>query len=284
MRSVVVPLVLLLAALAAVAGAAHARGDPNVAALQVALRARGVYDGTIDGVAGRGTAAAVASFQARRGLIADGIAGRATKRALKRRGRPRLGSRVIVSRSSGWDVAGLQFLLAWQGFPSGAIDGRAGPRTIAAVVRFQRWAGLPPDGLAGRGTIAALRRAPPRSILRFVHPVVAPIGDRFGPRGNRFHTGVDYTAPRGRSVTAAGRGCVEAVGYEPGYGRYVIVRHRLGMTSWYAHLNTVTIDQGDCVVAGNRIGTVGSTGRSTGPHLHFELRVRGAAVDPLSGL
>jgi murein DD-endopeptidase MepM/ murein hydrolase activator NlpD len=56
------------------------------------------------------------------------------------------------------------------------------------------------------------------------------------------------------------------------------------MTSHYAHLNTISVAPGRCVVAGDPVGTVGSTGRSTGPHLHFELRLRGALVDPLSGL
>ena len=63
-----------------------------------------------------------------------------------------------------------------------------------------------------------------------------------------------------------------------------MIRHRLGMTSWYAHLSRIAVRRGQCVTGGDRIGRVGSTGHSTGPHLHFELRVRGAAVDPLSGL
>jgi len=62
-----------------------------------------------------------------------------------------------------------------------------------------------------------------------------------------------------------------------------VIRHRLGMTSWYAHLSCISVPRGRCVVAGDRIGRVGSTGRSTGPHLHFELRLNGAAVDPRTG-
>jgi murein DD-endopeptidase MepM/ murein hydrolase activator NlpD len=56
------------------------------------------------------------------------------------------------------------------------------------------------------------------------------------------------------------------------------------MTSWYAHLGSVAVGRGQCVVAGTPVGTVGTTGNSTGPHVHFELRLRGAAIDPLSGL
>jgi murein DD-endopeptidase MepM/ murein hydrolase activator NlpD len=64
----------------------------------------------------------------------------------------------------------------------------------------------------------------------------------------------------------------------------VVITHRLGMTSWYAHLRAIRVSPGRCLVAGTPIGAVGSSGESTGPHLHFELRLRGAAVDPLTGL
>jgi len=111
------------------------------------------------------------------------------------------------------------------------------------------------------------------------------MGDRFGPRGARFHTGVDFTAPAGTPVVAAGYGCVESAGWNSGgYGNLVVVRHRLGMTSWYAHLAGIAVRPGTCLSAGDRVGSVGATGNATGPHLHFELRVRGAAVDPLTGL
>jgi len=264
---------------------AEARVSAGTAALQAALRAERLFDGDVDGVAGPLTRAAVRRLQARRRLPVDGIAGPQTRRALGRRGRPRLGSRPLVKGARGWDVAALQFLLARQGFPSGPVDGGLGPRTAAALQRFQAWAGLPADGVAGPLTLAALRRSPPRSPLRFAGPVGAPLGDRFGPRGARFHTGVDFTAGAGVPVVAAGYGCVESAGWDAGgYGNLVVIRHRLGMTSWYAHLARVTVRSGACVRAGDRVGLVGSTGHSTGPHLHFELRLRGAAVDPLSGL
>ena len=109
-------------------------------------------------------------------------------------------------------MAALQFLLARHGFPSGPVDGGLGPRTAAALVRFQAWAGLAADGVAGPATLAALRRPPPRSILRFLHPISAPVGDRFGPRGATFHTGLDFPAPSGTPVAAAGYGCVESAG------------------------------------------------------------------------
>jgi murein DD-endopeptidase MepM/ murein hydrolase activator NlpD len=270
--------ILALAAPAAIAASA------NVAALQVALRARGYYHGDVDGVTGPGTQDAVRRFQARKGLAVDGLAGPATRRTLGRRGRPRLGSRAVTAGTVGWDVAALQFQLATHGFPGGPFDGRFGARTDTSLRRFQAWAGLGADGVAGAGTLAALRRAPARSILRFAAPVPSGIGDRYGPRGNRFHSGVDFPVPRGTRVNAAGRGCVTFAGYNDGYGKLVVIQHRLGMTSWYAHLARITVRKGRCVVAGNRVGLVGSTGHSTGPHLHFELRLRDATIDPLSGM
>jgi len=277
-RSTQILCIVATLALAAPAAAAAPRAD--VAALQVALRLQ-----PVDGIAGPATIAAVRQLQARKGLTVDGIAGPATRRALGRRGRPALGSRPLTTGARGWDVAALQFLLARHGFPSGPLDGGLGPRSTAALVRFQRWAGLVADGVAGPATLAALRRPPPSSPLRFAFPLAAPFGDRFGPRGSGLHSGVDFVAPAGTPVAAAGRGCVESAGWDAGgYGNLVIVRHRMGMTSWYAHLATIDVRPGACVVAGDRIGTVGATGRASGPHLHFELRLRGAAVDPTSGL
>lgn len=260
-------------------------GRPGVAALQVALRARGLYSATIDGVRGPLTREAVRRFQARRGLVVDGIAGPRTRAALGWRGRPSVGRRVIRAGARGWDVAALQFLLATRGFPGGRFDGRLGPRGDRALRSFQAWAGLGADGLAGPATIGAVRRRPARSPLRFLAPLGGSPTDRFGPRGDAMHTGIDYPAAHGTGVVAAGRGCVRSATYDGGgYGNLVVVEHRAGMTSWYAHLASIAVRPGQCVVAGTPIGTVGSTGNSTGPHLHFELRLRGAAIDPLTGL
>jgi peptidoglycan hydrolase-like protein with peptidoglycan-binding domain len=142
-------LAALLAALLVAAPAASGQ-RARTAALQVALRATDDYAGTVDGVRGPMTAAAVRRFQARRGLVADGIAGPMTRRALGRRGRPGIGRRVLRRGMRGWDVGGLQWLLARHGFPSGTMDGDLGPRTDAALRRFQLWAGLAPTGWPGR--------------------------------------------------------------------------------------------------------------------------------------
>jgi murein DD-endopeptidase MepM/ murein hydrolase activator NlpD len=265
--------------------AAAAAGRADIAALQVALRGSGLYGGTIDGIAGPGTRAAVSRFQARNGLAADGVAGPATRAALGRRGRPALGSRTIGPGASGWDVAVLQFALAWRGFPSGSFDGGYGSHTQAAVRRFQAWSGLSADGVAGPGTLRAVQGPIPRSPIWLIAPLRWRLGDVFGPRGNRFHTGVDYPAPAGTTVAAAGRGRVTFAGWDSGgYGNLVVIEHPAGVRSMYAHLARVSVSQGGWVVAGNTVGSVGSTGISSGPHLHFEVRHRGAAIDPLTAL
>ena len=274
-----------VAALVWAGSAAAGVGESRVAALQVGLSARGLYAGTIDGVAGPSTAAAVRSFQRRAHLQVDGIAGPRTRAALGRYGRHTLGSRPLAARAFGWDVAELQFLLAWHGFPSGTFDGRFGPRLTAALRRFQRFAGLRPDGVAGAGTLAALRAPLPRSPLSLAWPLHGRIGDLFGPRGARFHAGVDLVAPAGTPVVAAESGRVTWAGYRPGgFGLLLTIAHRRGVRTMYAHLSRVDVRVGERVEAGSRVGRVGATGEANGPHLHFEVRWRGATVEPLSAL
>lgn len=97
----------------------------------------------------------------------------------------------------------------------------------------------------------------------------------------RHHDGVDIAAPKGTSVYTAAEGRVIRTGYEPdGYGRFVEVRHPNGMSTLYGHLSRVDVASGMDLTSGQRIGLVGSTGRSTGPHLHFEVRRGDRQVNP----
>lgn len=99
----------------------------------------------------------------------------------------------------------------------------------------------------------------------------------------RRHAGVDIAAPRGTGVYVAAEGAVVRTGYEAaGYGRFVEIRHPNGMTTLYAHLSRLDVRSGDRLGAGERIGLVGSTGRSTGPHLHFEVRRGDRQVNPVN--
>jgi murein DD-endopeptidase MepM/ murein hydrolase activator NlpD len=274
----------VLAVLAPVSPAAASR-DAGLAALQVALQARGLYSGSIDGLGGPRTTRAITRFQRRAGLAPDGVPGARTRRALGRYGRHVLGSRPLIRGETGWDVAALQFLLAWHGFPSSTIDGGLGVHTERALWRFQRWARLRPDGIAGAATIAALRRPPSRCPIALAWPVDARESYPFGPRGNRFHAGIDLAAASGTPVAAAAPGRVVFAGRAGGgWGRLVVVAHARGVRTLYAHLKVVRVQLGEVVRAGTRIGSVGSSGNATGPHLHFEVRLRGAAVDPRGAL
>ena len=265
---------------------ALAAGDPEIAALQVGLRSRGFYGGSVDGVLGGGTVNAVKRLQRRAGIAVDGVPGAQTRRALGRYGRSApLGRRLLQRGMRGWDVAALQFALAWHGWPSGNLDGHFGGSTAKALRKFQRWAGIPADARAGPAVVAALRVPMPACPIRFAHPVAGPYTDVFGPRGNRFHTGLDYPAATGVPVMAAAAGRVAFAGWSPGgWGYLVTLDHGGGFRTWYAHLSRIAVRRGQLVPAGRRLGAVGASGRATGPHLHFEVRLRGAAVDPLSAL
>ena len=276
------PLVLAAAALTPHAAAA----DAGVAALQVGLHARGLYKGPIDGITGPATARAIRKLQARARIAVDGVVGPKTRRALGRFARHRLGSRPLETGKTGWDVASLQFQLAEHGFPSGAFDGIFGPRIEAAVKRFQKWADLEVDGVAGAATLAALAAPPPTIPLPLAWPLTAPVlGDLFGPRSDRWHTGVDFPAPSGTPVYAARSGQVVWAGWrDGGWGFLVTVAHGRGERTMYAHLSRIDVRVGVWLGQGVKVGLVGASGHATGPHLHFEVRVRGAAVDPMRAL
>ena len=143
--------------------AAAARVDPQVAGLQVALRAYGVYTGAIDGIAGPATKRGVIRFQRRAGLSPDGKAGPATRRAFGPLGRPLFGRRTMHRGAFGWDVAVLQFLLARRG-ELVPVSGYFDARTERALRRFQRARRLAADGVAGRRTFAAFRRPAPTAV------------------------------------------------------------------------------------------------------------------------
>jgi murein DD-endopeptidase MepM/ murein hydrolase activator NlpD len=120
--------------------------------------------------------------------------------------------------------------------------------------------------------------------------VVPIVGDyvitaRFGQGGERWtnrHTGVDLAAPLGRPVLAAAGGQVTYAGWDGPYGQRIEITHLDGTKTWYAHLSAINVDDGSFVAAGETLGLVGSTGNSSGPHLHFEVRPApsGQPTDP----
>ena len=258
---------------------ARAAGDADLAALQVGLTAHNLYGGDVDGYAGPQTLAGLARLPGATTPLSS-----ATRAALGDFGSHPLGSRPLVAGASGWDVAALQFLLGWHGFPSGTMDGSFGARTKAALLAFQQWAGIDPIAVAGPQTLAALRQPSSASPIKVSMPIDSTGTDGFGPRGARFHTGIDYPAQLGAPVVAARDGIVVTAGVLPGYGNMIEVQHEQGVSTLYAHLSRILVDPGKRVTRGTTIGLVGATGDATGPHLHFEVRLRGAPIDPATAL
>jgi len=118
------------------------------------------------------------------------------------------------------------------------------------------------------------------SLERYCCPCQRPVFSRFGIRHGRNHNGVDMPAPTGTPAYAAFAGRVRYAGRTKGYGNLVIMRHHNGLETFYGHLSKINVQAGDWAEAGSTIGLIGSTGHSTGPHLHFETRYKGFAFDP----
>jgi murein DD-endopeptidase MepM/ murein hydrolase activator NlpD len=148
--------------------------------------------------------------------------------------------------------------------------------------------GRPPQGRAPRMTlvsagkaVGAAQRPAGKAAGRLTRPVSGSITSGFGPRGGRMHKGVDIPMPTGTPILAADAGRVTDTGYEPlGAGNFVKVRHENGWVTKYFHMSAIRTTRGAEVHAGDVLGLVGTTGHSSGPHLHFELWIDGSAVDP----
>jgi len=106
----------------------------------------------------------------------------------------------------------------------------------------------------------------------------------FGGSGYEFHSGQDIEAPPGTPVVAGASGTVAFVGWQNGYGQLVVVDHGGGLSTRYGHLSHIDVELGQTVKRGEFVGRVGSTGRSTGPHLHYEVRINDEPVNPLQYL
>ncbi|MCH2215645.1 MAG: M23 family metallopeptidase [Flavobacteriales bacterium] len=114
----------------------------------------------------------------------------------------------------------------------------------------------------------------------FVPPYVGRKSSDFGYRRYRYHYGVDVKLYRGEQVKAAFEGVVRIAQYDGDYGRVVVLRHENGLETLYAHLSKLKVKEGDKVEAGDLVGLGGNTGRSTGSHLHFEIRYKGEPINP----
>ena len=187
---------------------------------------------------------------------------------------------------------GDSFAVVYERFVSQGADVGAG-RVLAAsytsgnrelvAIRFEDSRGragyYAPDG-------QSMRRAFLRSPLEFSRITSRFTGSRFHPVLQRWraHTGVDYGAPTGTSVRATADGVIDYAGWKGGYGKLIVIRHTGNRSTAYGHLNGFArgIARGTRVEQGQTIGYVGRTGLASGPHLHYEFRVRGRAVNPLT--
>lgn len=119
--------------------------------------------------------------------------------------------------------------------------------------------------------------------ITLIKPVSGTISSRFGARSSirsSAHTGLDIATPKGTPISAAASGTVSFAGYKGSYGYLVVISHGNGVQTYYGHCSQLYVSAGDKVAQGSKIAAVGSTGNSTGPHLHFEVRVNGMAYNP----
>jgi murein DD-endopeptidase MepM/ murein hydrolase activator NlpD len=246
------------------------------------------------GVFGPQTEAAVKAFQSANRLSPSGVVDFATQNAMN----------SIISGVKRGDtgnvVEGLQNRLVELGYMTKAqVDtgrGTFGPQTEAALKRFQADNNIQQTGVLGAQTYRALQTARAGDVgapadgssVPLGRPAEGPITSPFGMRihpvtgQRRMHNGIDIGAPTGTRVqtTAPGRVIHADNGDNGGFGKLVIVDHGNGYQTYYAHLSEINVRVGDTVADNQKIGEVGSTGRSTGPHLHYEVRLNGEPQDP----
>ena len=117
---------------------------------------------------------------------------------------------------------------------------------------------------------------------KFINPTVGRFTSPFGPRWGRFHYGIDIANSVGTDIKAADGGIVTRAGSAGSYGNLIIIDHQNGTSTRYAHLSRIDVKVGQAVEQGQSIAKMGNTGRSTGSHLHFEVRVGGVAQNPLN--
>lgn len=165
------------------------------------------------------------------------------------------------------------------------------PLLISSIAQSQPSVSRPSPPIADLAAVSMpdlppLHFDPPSSQPTYILPAQGQLSSGYGWRWGRMHQGIDIAGPIGSPILAAAAGTVEFAGWTSGgYGNLIEIRHADGSLTRYAHLDRVGVQLGDRVTQGQVIGTMGSTGRSTGPHLHFEVhRVGQGAIDPIGVL
>lgn len=148
----------------------------------------------------------------------------------------------------------------------------------ALAAKIRKAQGVSDSGSASAPVGTISRSA---SAQGFIWPVSGTLTSNYGWRWGRMHQGIDVAAGTGTPIAAASSGTVIVAGWNGGYGQLVVVDHGGGVSTAYAHMSAMSVSVGQSVGQGTILGAVGSTGNSTGPHLHFEVRINGSATDPL---
>ncbi len=164
-----------------------------------------------------------------------------------------------------------------------AARAAAAAEAAAQAARQDEGAEPSPPAEAVSSPLRSFASATP-SASGLIWPAGGPVTSSFGWRWGRMHEGIDIAAGFGASIQAAAAGTVIYAGWEDGYGNLTIIDHGGALATAYAHQSSIAVSVGQYVEQGASIGAIGSTGHSFGPHLHFEVRVNGSAVDPLGYL
>ncbi|TCS67019.1 M23 family metallopeptidase [Primorskyibacter sedentarius] len=165
-------------------------------------------------------------------------------------------------------------------------SGRGGPLTPLSL--STRGEGPSGDMMRANGILSQMDRLNLYRIAAQKAPFASPLKDSFrftsgfGYRWGRLHAGTDFAAPHGTPIYATADGVVIHAGWQSGYGNLVKIQHEFGIETRYAHMSKIRVKKGQRVSRGSRIGDMGNTGRSTGTHLHYEVRVGGNAVNPMT--
>lgn len=180
-----------------------------------------------------------------------------------------------LAEMSGISTAPEQSAPRGQGGPARPVDSAALIALETKTARLERQMWVYQEMVRGHGLVP--------SIWPVEGELESGLGGRrnpFGGRGYEYHEGQDIDAEYGAPVQAAGSGRVTIAGRQRGYGNVVYIDHGAGLSTRYGHLSQINVAVGQTVTRGQRIGLVGSTGRSTGPHLHYEVRINNQPVDP----
>ena len=207
-----------------------------------------------------------------------------------------MGAYDAAKQGNGWGVAGNilgatatgALAGAMFGVPGAIIGGAVGliSSGIGAIMGGQG-GGLPMGGQTeAQGSGSTSTTGNKSDMPKWVRPASGPITSKYGPRkppkagASSFHKGIDIGAKMGSPIVAAADGKVTYAGVNGTFGNHVKVTHAAGYVSSYSHMTRISVKVGDRIAAGNQVGTCGSTGNSTGPHLHFEIKKDGANIDP----